>query len=137
MAQEEATGLHRADTFRAFYRHIDSLRTELIGLLRTLKSEGKRIAGFGAPAKLTTLMYHFGFEPGMIDFVIDDSPLKQGHFTPGMHIPVLPAQKLYEHKPDYIVILAWNFSEAIMAKHTRFRDGGGHFIIPLPNLKVV
>ncbi len=136
VATEEAAGLDRAETFSAFADHIDTLKIELISLLRRLKSEGKSIAGFGAPAKLTTLMYHFGFEPGMIDFIIDDSPLKQGHFTPGMHIPVVPAQQLYERHPDYVVILAWNFAKPIMAKHAAFHQAGGRFIVPLPKLEV-
>jgi hypothetical protein len=137
VAQEQALGLDKPGTFRTFAAHIETLKTELIGLLRQLKADGKRIAGFGAPAKTTTLMYHFGFEPGMIDFIVDDSPLKQGHFTPGMHIPVVPAQQLYERRPDFAIILAWNFAGPIMAKHAAFRDGGGHFIIPLPKVEVV
>ena len=137
VAQEEATELNKPETFRVFAAHIETLKTELVGLLRRLKADGKRIAGFGAPAKTTTLMYHFGFEPGMIDFIVDDSPLKQGHFTPGMHIPVVPTQQLYERRPDYAVILAWNFAGPIMAKHAAFHDGGGHFIIPLPKVQVV
>ena len=137
LAQEKALELDRPATFRDFAAHIETLKAELIGLLKKLKAEGKRIAGFGAPAKTTTLMYHFGFEPGMIDFIVDDSPLKQGHFTPGMHIPVVPTQQLYERRPDYAVILAWNFAEPIMAKHAAFREGGGRFIIPLPKVHVV
>ena len=137
LAQEEAAGLDKPETFAAFAEHIDGLRTELAGLLRKLKAEGKCIAGFGAPAKLTTLMYHFGLEAELIDFVIDDSPLKQGHYTPGMHIPVVPAQALYERKPDYVVILAWNFAQPIMAKHTAYREAGGRFIIPLPKVEVI
>ena len=137
VAQEQAMGLNKAGTFRTFAAHIETLKTELIGLLRQLKADGKRIAGFGAPAKTTTLMYHFGFEPGMIDFIVDDSPLKQGHFTPGMHIPVLPAQQLYERRPDFAIILAWNFAGPIMAKHAAFREAGGRFIIPLPKVEVV
>lgn len=137
LAQEKALELDQPATFRDFAAHIETLKTELIGLLKKLKAEGKRIAGFGAPAKTTTLMYHFGLEPGMIDFIVDDSPLKQGHFTPGMHIPVVPTQQLYERRPDYAVILAWNFAEPIMAKHAAFREGGGRFIIPLPKVRVV
>ena len=136
IAREKAIGLDRAETFRGFAAHIESLKAELVGLLRGLKSQGKRIAGFGAPAKTTTLMYHFGIEPGMIDFIVDDSPLKQGHFTPGMHIPVVPATQLLEHKPDYVLILAWNFAAPIMAKQVAFRQGGGQFIVPLPKVSV-
>jgi SAM-dependent methyltransferase len=134
---EESLGLNKTETFKAFARHIENVKTELVGLLRLFKAEGKRIAGFGAPAKTTTLMYHFGLDPGMIDFIVDDSPLKQGHYTPGMHIPVLPAMALQERQPDYAVILAWNFAEPIMAKHTAFSEAGGKFIIPLPRVQVV
>ena len=134
---EEAAGLNRPDTYAAFANHVDGLRTELTGMLHRLKSEGKRIAGFGAPAKLTTLMYHFGLEADLIDFVVDDSPLKQGHFTPGMHIPVVPAQELYNRKPDYVVILAWNFAKPIIEKHSAFREAGGRFIVPLPKVEVI
>src|SRR5262249_46697849 len=100
------------------------------------KAEGKRIAGFGAPAKATTLMHHFALGPDILDFIVDDSPLKQGLFSPGYHIPVLPPAAIYERKPDYLLVLAWNFAESIMAKHQRFREAGGKFIVPLPELKV-
>ena len=82
-------------------------------------------------------MYHFAIGPETIDFVVDDSPLKQGLFTPGLHIPVVPSDHMYEQKPDYVVILAWNFADAIIAKHQKFRDNGGRFIVPIPKLKVV
>jgi hypothetical protein len=82
-------------------------------------------------------MYHFGIERSMLDFIVDDSPLKQGHYTPGMHIPVVPASHLLEHRPDYVLILAWNFAEPIMAKQAAFREAGGRFIIPLPKVAVV
>lgn len=136
-ALEEKQGLSKTGTFHAFASHIGTVKRELVGLLHRLKAEGKSIAGFGAPAKTTTLMYHFGFEPGMIDFIVDDSPLKQGHFTPGMHIPVVPTTALYERRPDYAVILAWNFAEPIMAENAAFREAGGRFIIPLPKVRVV
>ena len=137
IAAEEKMCLDKPDTYRAFAAHIEALRDELVGLLRRLKTEGKRIAGFGAPAKLTTLMYHLGFEPGMLEYIVDDSPLKQGHFTPGMHVPVVSAKQLYEQRPDYVVILAWNFAQPIMAKHAAFRESGGHFIVPLPKVEVI
>jgi hypothetical protein len=134
---EEATGLGRPGTYRDFSARIDRRKEELGELLRGLKEQGKRIAGFGAPAKATTLMYHFGLGPGVIDFVVDDSPLKQGLFTPGHHIPVLPAAALYERRPDYVLVLAWNFADSILAKHKAFAESGGRFIVPLPDLRVV
>ena len=112
------------------------MKQELQELLREIKHRELHIAGYGAPAKATTLMYHFGLGADTLDFIVDDSPLKQGMFTPGMHIPVLPSQAIYDEKPDYVVLLAWNFAESIMAKHTRYREGGGRFIIPLPKVEV-
>jgi hypothetical protein len=107
-----------------------------MSLLRGLKSQGKRLAGFGAPAKAATLMHHFGLGPGLIDFIVDDSSFKQGLFSPGHHIPVLASSAIYERKPDYLLILAWNFAPSIMDKHKAFAQAGGHFIVPLPRLEV-
>nr|WP_256367238.1 class I SAM-dependent methyltransferase [Magnetospirillum sp. UT-4] len=137
LAVEVAMGLERADTYRAFAGHINDLKNELAGLLLALKAEGKRIAGFGAPAKATTLMHHFGLGADFIDFIIDDSPLKQGLYTPGLHIPVLSSAAIAEHRPDYLLVLAWNFAPSIIAKNSAFRDVGGRFIVPLPKLEVV
>jgi hypothetical protein len=108
----------------------------LTAVLKDLKAHGKSIAGFGAPAKATTLMYHFGLGPDVIDFIVDDSPLKQGLFTPGHHIPVLPSAALYERNPGYVLILAWNFAGPIMKNHEKFTRAGGHFIVPLPKVQV-
>ena len=124
------------DKAKAFAEHIEDLGRALKRLVNRIKAEGKTIAGFGAPAKATTLMHHFRLGPDVVDFIVDDSPLKQGLYTPGHHIPVLPAQALYERRPDYVIVLAWNFAPSIIAKHSAFRDGGGHFIVPLPTLEV-
>lgn len=134
---EENLGLDKAATLRLFGAKIDLVRAALVGLLRRLKAEGKRIAGFGAPAKATTLMYHFGLDADQIEFIVDDSPLKQGLYTPGMHIPVLPSSELIVRQPDYTVILAWNFAEAIVAQNHEYLHAGGRFIVPLPDIRVV
>ena len=133
---ERKMGLNKIDTYRDFFTRIENKKNELHELLTKLKSENKTIIGFGAPAKATTFMYQFCIDEKIIDFIIDDSPLKQGLFSPGMHIPVYSSQKIYEEKPDYIIILAWNFSQSIMEKHKEFKNNGGHFIIPLPKLEV-
>ena len=137
VALEEELGLHTAGAFHAFARRIEARKAELGGLLGKLKAEGKTIAGFGAPAKATTLMYHFAIGPGEVDFIVDDSPLKQGLHTPGMHIPVLSSAAIDEHRPDYLLLLAWNFARPIMARHAAFHEAGGRFIVPLPQVEVV
>jgi hypothetical protein len=134
---EARLGLDKAETLKAFARQIDAKKQELSSLLRKLKAEGRKIGAFGAPAKATTLMFHFGIGPELIDFIIDDSPLKQGLYSPGLHIPVLPASAIVEKKPDYLVILAWNFARPIIEKNQAFRDAGGRFIVPLPMIEVV
>ncbi len=133
---EASLGLDRAETLQRFGAKIDSVRDELTAMLEKLKREGKHIAAFGAPAKATTLMYHFGIGPDVIDFIVDDSPLKQGLYSPGMHIPVLPSQAIYSKTPAAVVILAWNFAEPIMQNHARYLDEGGRFIVPLPKIEV-
>jgi len=133
---EVKMGLNKAETYRDFGTRIDVLKAELSSLLRGLKEQGHSIAAFGAPAKATTLMYHFGIGADLIDFIVDDSPLKQGLYSPGMHIPVVPSEALYDKKPDYVVVLAWNFADPIMKKHQEYTRAGGHFIVPLPDVNV-
>lgn len=134
---EAEAGLDHIETYRVLSERIDTLAAQLRELLAKLKAEGKSIAGFGAPAKATTLLYHFGIGPDSIDFIVDDSPLKQGLFTPGMHIPILPNSAIEARNPDYLIILAWNFADPIVAKHGSYLERGGHFIIPAPKLEII
>lgn len=138
IAEEEAAGLFRPEVYQTFSQKISDRGRTLKELLLKLKAEGKRIVGFGAPAKATTLLYSFGLGPDLLDAVIDDSPWKQGLYTPGLHIPVVPAERLYDpaNRPDCCLILAWNFAEPIIQKHQAFRQAGGRFIVPLPELEI-
>ena len=137
IALEHKLGLDRAETLSQFNAQINTIRDSLQQLLHSLKKEGKTIAGFGAPTKATTLMAHFGLDEKMLDFIVDDNPLKQGLFTPTTHIPVLSAEQLYEQKPDYLLILAWNFAEPIMKAHERYGKEVGQFILPMPEPRIV
>ncbi len=139
ITREAALGLHGPAAYKKLFDDIQTLKKDLGKLLADLKSQGKKIAGFGAPAKATTLMYHFGLGPKELDYIIDDSPLKQGLFSPGHHIPVVPSSHLSDaaHKPDYLLILAWNFADSIIKKNQAFRVQGGHFIVPLPKLQLL
>jgi SAM-dependent methyltransferase len=137
IALEARLGLDRAETLRAFGGRIAAIGRDLTEVLAGFKAEGKRIAGFGAPAKATTLMYQFGIGPDVIDFIVDDSPLKQGLYSPGLHIPVLPSHAIAERRPDVLVVLAWNFAQPIMAKNAAFREAGGRFVVPLPHVEVI
>jgi SAM-dependent methyltransferase len=136
IADERAAGLHRADTFLKWSDTIRQRGEELMALVRGLKAAGKSIAAYGAPAKATTLMYQFGLDGSVLEYIVDDNPIKQGLFTPGLHLPVLPVETLREHKPDYVVLLAWNFAESIVAKHRGYAPSG-RFILPLPDLAIL
>ena len=134
---EHELGLDKAETLQKFDRKIGEVRDKLQKLIASLKNEGKTIAGFGASTKATTLMAHFRLDKSLLDFIVDDNPLKQGLFTPTTHIPVLSANELYERKPDYLLILAWNFAEPIMKFHQKYRDEVGQFILPMPEPEIV
>lgn len=134
---EEKAGLDKAETFRIFNDKINAVKIELSKILRSLKNQGKRIAGYGAPTKSTTLLTHFGLGNDILDFIVDDNPLKQDKFTPGFHIPIMAPEELYKQMPDYLVVLAWNFAEPIMKKHKEYKYKGGKFILPMPKAHVV
>ena len=137
LALEVALGLNSVQTLLAFESKIDRIKSKLAETLSEIRSQNKTIAGFGAPAKATTLMYHFGIGPETIDFIVDDSPLKQGLYSPGLHIPVVPTEEIYRRKPDYLIVLAWNFAESIIHNHQSFSENGGKFIVPLPAVRVI
>jgi hypothetical protein len=134
---EHELGLDKAKTFHEFENKINLVRKNLYKLVKELKANNKSIAGFGAPTKATTLMSHFKIDESILDFIVDDNPLKQGLYTPITHIPVLPAEALYERKPDFVLILAWNFADPIMNNHKKYSDEIGKFILPMPFPQVV
>ena len=135
--EEYNLGLDRLSTFVNFSNNINKTKKDLRKLLKDLKSQGKIIVGYGAPAKATTLMYHFEIGPEEINYIVDDSEWKQNLYTPGKKIKILPVSYIYENPPDYILILAWNFADFIIKKNMEFRNNGGKFIIPLPKVKII
>ena len=134
---EHSAGLDNPETLRAYDAKIRALGDRLNVLLTSLKAEGKTIAAYGAPTKAVTLLSHFGIGAEIVDFVVEDNPLKHGLFLPVSHIPVLPPEAIYDRRPDYLLILAWNFAEPIIANHARYAEAGGHFIVPMPEPRIV
>ncbi len=139
IAAEEKAGLYNPATYVAYLDRINAMGVELRNLITRLREGGAKVAGFGAPAKATTLMYQFGLTAKDLDFIIDDSPLKQGLFSPGRFVPVVDSSVLSDaaRRPDYLVILAWNFAQPIIKKHEPYRRAGGKFIVPIPHLETV
>lgn len=132
---EREGGFASAQVYQSFKSRISERGAKLRSRVAEIIGAGQRVAGFGAPAKLTTLMYEFGLDGRSIDFVVDDSPWKQGLYTPGTHIPVLSSPALIERKPGWCLIFAWNFAASIIDKQVAYRAGGGRFLVPLPELR--
>ena len=128
--------LDRAETFFEFGKKIEAIKKKLGELIAGLKRKGKSIAGFGAPTKATTLLSHFNLAYAL-DFLVEENPLKQNLLSPGHHIPVFAAEAIYERKPDYVILLAWNFAEDIMRRHHRYLEQGGRFVLPMPEPTVI
>lgn len=134
--REKKAKLDNKKTYLNFASLVLENRVKLMDLLTKLKLKNKRIVGYGAPAKGNTLLNYFKIGTDILDYIVDDSPFKQGLFAPGTHIPVVSSDKLKEEKPDYILILAWNFANPIMEKYAWFEKNGGKFIIPVPKPKI-
>ena len=134
---EEKLGLHSLSTFLRFSEKIQICGEKLKEILKDIKSKGKTIVGYGAPAKATTLLYQFDIGIETLDFIVDDSKWKQFLYLPGKKIPIYPKEYIFTKKPDYILILAWNFSSSIIENNQEFKSNGGKFIIPLPTVEIV
>jgi methylation protein EvaC len=135
--REQALGLDRQPTFEGFSRKVDRSRSDLVGMLERLRREGRRVVGYGATSKSTTVTNFCGIGPDLVEFVSDTTPGKQGRFTPGMHIPVLPYERFKERYPDYALLFAWNHGAEIMEKEQEFRRRGGRFLVYVPEVAVI
>ena len=137
LLKEQEIGLLNETTYVAYKKSVDNIRDQLKDLLKTLKKQGKKIIGYGAPAKGNTLLNYYGIGPETLDYLADKSPLKQGLYSPGMHIPIVSPDEIAKDKPDYMLILAWNFADEIMEQQRDFSEAGGKFIIPIPKPEVI
>jgi len=137
LANEAAAGLSSFSTYVAFSARAAKVRREVREMLAALKAAGHRVAAYGAPAKGSTLLEYCGLGPDALVWIADKSPLKQGRYTPGSHIPIVPAERLLEEQPDEVLLLAWNFVDEVLAQQAEYRARGGKFILPLPEVHVV
>lgn len=135
--QEIAFGLNSIDTYERFGEQVKATKRKLLRCLSELKDAGKRIAGYGSPAKGNTLLNYCGIRTDFLDYVVDRNPRKQGLFTPGAHLPIFAPDKIFETKPDYVLILPWNIRAEVMEQMRGIRDWGGKFIVPIPEPLIV
>jgi methylation protein EvaC len=134
LVREEAAGLRRAETFAAFRGRAEKSNAELTALLRRLRAEGRRVVGYAATSKSTTVFNYGGIGPDLVEFLSDTTPMKQGLFSPGVHIPVRPYAEFAARYPDYALLLAWNHAEEILAKEEGFKRAGGRWIRFVPEV---
>jgi 2-polyprenyl-3-methyl-5-hydroxy-6-metoxy-1,4-benzoquinol methylase len=136
-AKEARAGVDRLDTYTAFDDQVKRTKRRLLEFLVTAKNRGKRVAGYGAPAKGNTLLNYCGVRSDFLDFTVDRSPHKQGCFLPGTRLPIFHPDKLKEARPDYVLILPWNLKEEIVQQVSYISDWGGRFVVPIPEVAVL
>ena len=136
LAEEAAWGVDKLATYRDFGARVEALKHSLTSTLTKFKQRGDHIAAYGAAAKGSTLLNYFGIGKETLDFVVDRSPHKQGRFMPGVHLPISAPERLLEDMPDEVLLLTWNFADEILEQQKTYRQLGGKFIIPLPEVKV-
>lgn len=137
LTTEAEEGLTTAGYYADFGARVESLQRDLRRLLAELRGQGARIAAYGAAAKGSVLLNATGIGPETIDFVVDRNVHKQGLFMPGVHIPVRDPAALLEEQPDFVLLLAWNFRDEIIAQQAAYVERGGRFVVPVPVPQVV
>jgi hypothetical protein len=137
LAAEKAAGLDRFETYKRFADRAQKIKNDLHETLTAFGRTGQRVAGYGAPAKGNTLLGFLEIGPELLPYIVDRSPLKQGLYTPGTHIPVVAPDRLLADQPDYVLLLAWNFVDEIMAQQSEYLKRGGRFMVPVPEVRVL
>ena len=133
---EKRAGLDSAATYRGFANEVEQRKIELLDFLIKTKRAGKKVLGYGAPAKGSTMLNYCGVGPELLPFTVDRSPHKQGHYLPGVNIPILAPEELIEARPDYVLILPWNLRDEIAAQLCQLRDWGGRFVVAIPRIEI-
>jgi SAM-dependent methyltransferase len=137
VARERRLKFEDLETYRKFSGQVQETKRQLLEFLIAARRAGKRVVGYGAPAKGNTLLNYCGIRSDFIDFTVDRSPHKQNTFLPGTHIPVYAPERIDEVKPEYVLILPWNIRDEIVKQMAHIRSWGGKFVVPIPKVKVL
>lgn len=137
LKMERGIKLDDVNTFLDFKKKVGESRNQLVEMLMEIKKRGKTVVCYGAPAKGNTLLNYCDINNELIDYITDTTSFKQGLLAPGSHIPVCAPEKLQKTKPDYLLLLAWNYADSIIAKESEFKERGGKFIVPVPAPKII
>lgn len=137
LKREEEMGFDKFETYLELAERVNLLKENIVGALKNLKSQRKKIAGYGAPGKGNTLLNYFGIGLETLEYVTESLPSKIGMFTPGTHIPVINIEESRKNPPDYYLLLAWNYKDVILEKEKEFRQNGGKFIMPVGKGEII
>jgi hypothetical protein len=122
--REIKKGYRKLETYSRFAQQVEETKRKLLAFLVEAKNDGKQIVGYGAPGKGNTLLNYCGIRTDFLDYTVDRNPHKQGTYTPGTRIPILDPDRIFETRPDYVLILPWNLTAEItksMARVRRYR----------------
>lgn len=137
IAKEQALGLHKPETYDQFRANCEASRKALVETLESLRTQGKRVVGYGATSKSTTVTNYCGIGPELIECISDTTPIKQGKLSPGAHIPVMPYECFAENMPEYALLFAWNHGVEIREKEQRFKENGGKWLLYVPKVEII
>jgi hypothetical protein len=134
--RERELGVEHPRYYEAFADRVEETKRKLLAFLIEAKRAGARVAGYGAPGKGNTLLNYCGIRTDLLEYTVDRNPRKQGKFLPGTHVPIHPPERVFETKPDYLLILPWNLKDEIVVQMAGIREWGGRFVVPIPELAV-
>jgi SAM-dependent methyltransferase len=135
--EEDLAGLHTLAGHAGFASEVLSIKSDLLGFLLDAARKGRSVAGYGAPGKGNTLLNHCGIREDLLQYTVDRSPVKQGNYLPGTHIPIYAPERLAETRPDYVLVLPWNLREELSAQLDYVRSWGARLVFPIPELEIV
>jgi SAM-dependent methyltransferase len=137
LERERTAGLTAPAPYERLSAVAESVKQDLLAFLEAARADGRRVVAYGAPAKGNTLLNYCGISTDLVLFTVDRSPHKQGRFLPGSHLPIHAPDRIFEARPDYVLLLAWNLKDEIVEQMSAVREWGGRFVVPIPEVSIL